>query len=188
MCATAAQMQRVNVIGTSGSGKTTFSRRLAERLDVPHVEMDALFWKPDWQQSADADFERALRDATAGAGWVLDGNYSRTTPIKWARADTVIWLDFGFVRTLRQILARSIGRAASRHEIWVGTGNRESFRRTFASRESIVLWMLGSYRRNRRRYSVAMSDPKFSHIRFVRLRSPRSCARFLAELDTTPDR
>jgi adenylate kinase family enzyme len=37
-------MRRVAVIGGTGSGKTTVSRRLAQRLDVQHVELDALFW------------------------------------------------------------------------------------------------------------------------------------------------
>lgn len=47
---------RVNIIGTSGSGKSTFARRLSEKLAIPYVEMDALFWLKDWQERADADF------------------------------------------------------------------------------------------------------------------------------------
>ncbi len=41
-------MRRIVVIGTSGSGKTTLARELAGRLNVPHIELDALHWKPNW--------------------------------------------------------------------------------------------------------------------------------------------
>ena len=46
---------RINVIGTSGSGKSSFSKRLAEKLDVPYIELDALHWKPNWTESTDEE-------------------------------------------------------------------------------------------------------------------------------------
>ena len=92
-------MKKINVIGTSGSGKTTFSRQLAEKLGYPYIEMDALFWGKNWQQSTDEVFFRKLEEAMEQEKWVLDGNYSRTTDIKWKEADTVIWIDFNFIRT-----------------------------------------------------------------------------------------
>lgn len=49
-------MKRINVVGTSGSGKSTFSQMLAETLEYPHLEMDAIYWKPNWQESSDDEF------------------------------------------------------------------------------------------------------------------------------------
>ena len=43
-------MKRINVVGTSGSGKSTFSQVLANKLNYPYLEMDAMFWKPNWQE------------------------------------------------------------------------------------------------------------------------------------------
>lgn len=110
--------------------------------------------------------------------WVLDGNYSKTTFIKWPLADTVIWLDYSFARTIFQVTRRSINRAITKKELWPGTGNHESFRRMF-SKESIIHWSLISYRPTKKKYTAAMNDEAYAHLRFVRLRSPNEARRFL---------
>ncbi|GKW15514.1 hypothetical protein PEC301937_14630 [Pectobacterium carotovorum subsp. carotovorum] len=72
---------RVNIIGTSGSGKSTLARRLSEKLAIPYIEMDALFWLKNWQERTDADFFQRLESALEPESWVLDGNYNRTRDI-----------------------------------------------------------------------------------------------------------
>ncbi|GAB6261108.1 AAA family ATPase [Photobacterium sp. CCB-ST2H9] len=165
-------MQRINVIGTSGSGKSTFCRKLAHVLGYPHIEMDALFWKPNWAESTDEAFLLAIEQALDQTQWILDGNYHRTAALKWRHADTVIWVDYSFTRTLFQAVQRAVIRCLSKQELWPGTGNRESFRKTFLSRDSIVWWTIKTYSKNRARYLSMMSDPNFAHIQFVQLRSP----------------
>jgi adenylate kinase family enzyme len=51
---------KVNVIGTSGSGKSTFLKALACALNIPYVEMDRLHWKPNWTESSDDEFSSHL--------------------------------------------------------------------------------------------------------------------------------
>lgn len=171
---------KINVIGTSGSGKTTLARRLASHLDVPYIEMDALYWRPNWQGVSDEELLALLGEKlNATPGWVLDGNYNRTRSVKWQNVDMVVWVDYGFARTLRQAVMRAMKRAWHKEELWPGTGNRESFRQSFFSRESILLWTLKTWRSNRARYEADLADPAFAHIRFVRLRSPRQTRDFL---------
>lgn len=43
-------MKRINVVGTSGSGKSTFGRQLSQQICAPYIEMDALFWQPNWKK------------------------------------------------------------------------------------------------------------------------------------------
>ena len=169
---------KINVIGTSGSGKTTFGRRLAEILGIPFLEMDALFWGPNWSAPEDEVLFKELAAALKGDSWVLDGNYTRTIPIKWDRVEIIIWLDFNFLRTLIQAVKRAVGRISSREELWPGTGNRETLRKLF-SRESIVLWTIRTHRRNKIRNAQWMEKDEFSHIHFIRLKSPQEAARFL---------
>lgn len=162
---------RINVIGTSGSGKTTFGRNLANILNIPFVEMDAIFWGPEWTFPDNDELFRRLAAALEAENWVLDGNYTRTLPVKWERVDTVIWLDFSFPRTLYQALVRAISRVFTGEELWPGTGNKESFGKLF-SRESIVWWTIKTHRRNRKKNFDFIQSDEFSFIKFVRLRSP----------------
>ncbi|CAH0525786.1 shikimate kinase [Vibrio hippocampi] len=177
-------MKRINVIGTSGSGKSTVSRMLANRLQYPYLEMDAIFWKPNWQESSDEEFFANLTDRLNDECWVLDGNYNRTAEIKWARVDTIVWVDYSFARTLYQAVKRALIRIATKQELWDKTGNIESFKKSFLSRDSIVLWTLKTYNKNRVRYTELLNDPKYHHIDFVRITSPQKAKAFIAELST----
>lgn len=174
---------KINVVGTSGSGKSTLSKQLAARLQVPRIEMDRLYWRPNWQGTPDPALFASLEAAlVASSAWVLDGNYNRTRSIKWRYADTVVWLDYGFTRTFCQAVGRAVWRAWHGIELWPGTGNRETFRNSFFSRESIVWWTIKTWRPNRQRYLADMLDPQYAHIRFIRLRNPREARLFLAQI------
>jgi adenylate kinase family enzyme len=176
------KISRVNVVGTSGSGKSTFSRRLAVKLDAPHVELDRLFWLPNWGETPDDLFFEKIVQHTCGDKWVLDGNYNRTVPVKWRHVDTVIWINYSFPRTLFQAAKRAFMRSLTRKELWPGTGNKESFRKSFMSKDSVLLWTLKTYHSNIERYETMMADPQYAHIQFIRLRSPKRSRAFLAQL------
>lgn len=176
---------RFNVVGCSGGGKSTFSRKLANRIKADYVELDAVYWGPNWSEPKDDDLFLKLDTALAGENWVLDGNYSRTVPIKWKRVQTVIWLDTPFLTTLMQALGRAINRAWTKQEIWEGTGNCESFRKSFFSRDSILLWTLTSYYPLRKRYIETMRLQKYEHLNFVHLRSRKEANAFLQTFPPT---
>lgn len=172
---------RINVIGTSGSGKSTLARRLAAELNVPCIEMDKLYWRPQWQGTPDEELFGKLETLlSATDSWVLDGNYNRTRAIKWRNVELIVWVDYGFWRTLRQAVSRAVSRAWTKQELWPGTGNHESFRLSFFSRDSIILWTLKTWHKNRQRYLADMQDPQFAHLTFVRLNTQAQTEAFIA--------
>lgn len=175
---------KINVIGTSGSGKSTLGKRLADKLNVPYIEMDQVYWEADWHEPEDDVFFPRLEAALDCDEWVLDGNYTRTTPIKWADVDTVIWVDYGFARTCWQAFKRAMQRAISQEELWPGTGNRETFRQLF-TRDSILLWTLKTYHKNRQKYLATMADARYAHIQFVHLRCPKDVDAYVASIPIT---
>jgi adenylate kinase family enzyme len=172
--------QRISVVGTSGSGKTTMARRLAERLGFEHVELDSLHWGPDWTPTPRELFRERVAEALGGRTWTTDGNYSSVRDIVWNRADTVVWLDYSLDVVMGRVIQRTIRRSALREELW--NGNRESIGTSFLSRDSIILWAFNSYRRRKREYPVLFAQPEHAHLRVLRLKSPRGAEEWFHSL------
>lgn len=173
--------RRISVVGTTGSGKTTLAAALARRLGIPHFEMDALYWGPNWSGTPPEILRPRVAAALAGEAWVIDGNYSIVRDIILSRADTLVWLDYAFPVIFWQLFLRTLRRALRREELWAG--NRERLGTAFFSRDSILWWAIQTYRRRRRQYSALLADPAYAHLIFVRLRT-RAAMR--AWLDALP--
>jgi adenylate kinase family enzyme len=173
-------MQRISVVGNSGSGKTTVAKAIAAALGVPHLELDSVFHQPGWQPLDTDEFRRIVSEFTTADGWVVDGNYSVVRDIVWSRADTVVWVDLPRRRVMRQLVPRTLRRMATRTELW--NGNRERWRYLFMREESILLYAWTNHRRTRARYESAQTDPKNAHLTFVRLRTLEETAALLRDL------
>jgi len=151
-------VRRIAVVGTTGVGKSTLAGQLAGLLGVPHIELDALYWQPDWIASDREDMRRRVRSAVQAEGWVMDGNYNFLSDIVWPRLQAVVWLDYPLSLILWRLLRRTWQRSVSKELIW-GT-NREDLWKQFGSRDSLFLWALKTCRRNRRRYSELLARPE----------------------------
>jgi adenylate kinase family enzyme len=101
-------MQRVLVMGSSGSGKSTFARRLSDITGIPAVSIDALFWKPGWVESDKEDFRRRMTDVARAPRWIMDGNYmaSGAGELRRHLSDTIIWFDLPRSTCMFGILTR----------------------------------------------------------------------------------
>ena len=87
-------MERVIIIGCGGAGKSTLARQLGEKLNIPVVHLDSIFWLPGWVEMEKEAFDMRVRQEMAKEKWIIDGNYNRTMPERIAQCDTVIYLDF----------------------------------------------------------------------------------------------
>jgi adenylate kinase family enzyme len=168
-------VERVSVVGNSGSGKTTLAAAIAAALDAPHLELDAVFHQPGWTELPVEVFRATVADVVTGERWVVDGNYTAVQDLVWARADTVVWLDYSRLLVMRQIVGRTLRRLVTRQRLW--NGNREPWRNLLTTdpKRSIIAWAWTQHHTYRVRYGEAAAmHPEFT---FVRLRSP-------AEADT----
>jgi adenylate kinase family enzyme len=175
--------RRINVKGTSGSGKSTFARELAGRVDVPYVELDALHHGPNWSEPTDEEFQARVGDAIAAAagGWVIDGNYeAKLGNTVIGAADTIVWLDLPLWLKVRRLWARTTRRIRDDVELW--SGNRESWRGAFWGRDALFWWMLRGHFRHRREWPRLYGDDP----RFVRLRSVEEAERWLEAQTVAP--
>ncbi|GAB4526334.1 MAG: hypothetical protein Fur0018_11550 [Anaerolineales bacterium] len=145
--------------------------RLADRLAVPFVELDALYWQANGQAAAPEDFRARVDAATHPEGWVLSGNYSVVRDIIWPRAQALIWLDYPFLVGLRRLLVRTLRRAVTREVLW--NGNREPFwpHLKVWSDESLIGWYFRTWGRRRRETPEWLAE--YPHLSVWHFHHPR---------------
>ncbi|MCH7906305.1 MAG: hypothetical protein IIB26_02640 [Chloroflexi bacterium] len=168
-----------------GGGKTTLSLALGEKLDLPVVELDAINWLPGWIERDADEFQRLTQDAISGHpdGWVVDGNYGgKIGGAVLGLADTLIWLQLPFRTVFWRAFIRSVQRAHDKQKIC--GDNVESWRQTFLSRDSLLLFLL----KRRLLHHRAFMDRRHALIReygagmrVIRLKSAKALDRFYEE-------
>ena len=181
---TPPDLRRVAVIGCSCVGKTTFARRLAEALGSRFIELDAVHWLPDWVERDDGEFREIMAQAVKEEHWIIDGNYRQAQDITWGRATAVVWLNYSFPLVCYRALTRTIGRGLTGRTLW--SGNKESLRKAFWSKDSILLWVLQTYHSRRRRYRAVFDTKEMHHLQYIEFRRSRDADQFLRGLDAGP--
>lgn len=99
-------MERILIIGNAGSGKTTFANRLAEKLDLPLIHLDRLYWHGDWEHLSRDEFDVILQAELEKPQWIIDGNFNRTIPHRLQYCDTVFFFDLPTALCLAGITKR----------------------------------------------------------------------------------
>ena len=170
-------MERVVIVGASCSGKTAIARRVASILQAPHIELDAIHWLLSWQERDDDEFRELTQAVVAADRWVVDGNYAMVRDIIWPRATTVVWLNYSFPVVLWRAFRRTLIRSVSRQTIF--SDNKETIRRSFFSRESILLWVFTTYRLRRKQFRTIFDARNYPEVEFIELSSQGDADQFL---------
>ncbi|RKM59413.1 adenylate kinase [Butyrivibrio sp. CB08] len=97
---------KIIVIGCSGSGKSTFSKKLHEITQLPLIHLDNVWWKADRSHISRDEFDQQLDEIMQGEKWIVDGDYSRTYEVRFQKCDTVIFLDYSYDECMNGIIGR----------------------------------------------------------------------------------
>jgi adenylate kinase family enzyme len=170
---TSISLHRFVVIGTTGSGKSTLAKRLAAKLDLEFIELDALHWLPDWKHVSDEEFRNRVEHATRADGWVIAGNYGIVRDISWPRAQAVIWLDYPLWTIFWQLWRRTWSRWWTQELLW-GTNYERLIRqfKIWSAEDSLFHWLFKTYWRRKREYPRLLELPEYSHLIVFQFRTP----------------
>ncbi|HEY5072402.1 MAG TPA: hypothetical protein VII63_10260 [Caulobacteraceae bacterium] len=160
------------IVGCSGGGKSTLARALGERLGLPVVHLDVLFWRPGWVESEREAFGDRVRVALEAEAWICDGNYTSIAEVSLSRADTIVWVDQARLLCLRRALWRVLRyRRGARPDMAVGCA--EHF-------DPVFLRYIWTWDRLARPRMTAAIEAHGAGARLIRLASDAQIAAFLA--------
>jgi adenylate kinase family enzyme len=167
-------VNRIAIVGCSGSGKSTVARALGKSLGLPVIHLDQLWWKAGWIESEFSDFEARVAVACRGQRWIADGNYSRTYHLRFPNADAIVWLDLPRWICLSRTILRTIrGLGRTRADMSSGCPERLSLELLG------FIWDFPS--KHRPRIEEAIKEQGGS-ARLIHLRRPGEVSRFLSAM------
>lgn len=174
-------LNRVVVVGSSGSGKTTVAREVAVRRGLPNLEMDSVRHANGWDSTPEAEFQRIPAEFTSQDRWVVDGNYPGhgIPEIVWPRADTFVWTDPPKRVVMSRVIRRTLTRMITGEELWHGLREPKTNLYSLDPYKNIIVWTWTRYDRIKERYERVVSDGTWDHAAVHRLQTRRDVNAFL---------
>ena len=163
-------MNKVIVIGSGGSGKSTFARELGGRTGIEVIHLDQEYWQPNWEKTPTDEWEAKVAVMLERNSWIMDGNFGGTREMRMCAADTIIFLDLPRHICLYRILKRTIkyyGR--SRPDMTEGCNERFDLK--------FILWVWNYPNATRDRVLSAVVE--FPEKSFITLRTNAEIAEYL---------
>lgn len=105
-------VNKIHIIGAVGSGKTTLAKKLCERKNIPHIELDNVVWirsEAGDIRRVEAERDDYLQSLMMKESWVIEGaHYQSWVTPALEKADVIIFLDPSYSVRLYRVIKRWI--------------------------------------------------------------------------------
>ncbi len=166
-------MERILIIGCGGAGKSTLARQLGEKLSIPVVHLDKLWWRENWTHISREEFDAVVAAEAKKDQWIMDGNYNRSISQRLTYCDTIIYLDFSRLACLLGV-AKRILTTYGKVRPDMGEGCPERFDWEF------LQWVWNFNTQHREEYYKLLNEAE--GMETIVLKNRRAVKRFLARL------
>uniref|UniRef100_UPI00402AF8C1 DNA topology modulation protein n=1 Tax=Bacillus sp. DX2.2 TaxID=3073452 RepID=UPI00402AF8C1 len=168
-------MKKVVIIGSGGSGKSTFAKELGKIINIPVFHLDSLYWGPNWTKTPTLEWKEKQNNYMKKTKWIIDGNFSSTLDMRIMAADTIIFLDLSRYICLFRAFKRSIkdyGKTRSD----MGNECYEKFDVKF------LKWIWDFPNKGRKKIISKLDTVDTTNKRIIILKSPKEVQKFLSDL------
>ena len=135
-------MERICIIGESGTGKTTLSNNLIKDLNLPVYHIDGIHHLENWKERDKKERDRLILEKASQEKWIIDGTYRSTLQQRLEKADYVIYLDYSTMAQVIGVLKRFIKNHGKEKDEIPGCKEKMSWK---------FLWLVINWRKNKRK-------------------------------------
>jgi adenylate kinase family enzyme len=175
--------QRFVVIGSTGCGKSTMAEALSRKLSLEYIELDALYWRPDWTHISVEDFQAKVTEAIHPEKWAVAGNYHFARELTWNAAEVVVWLDYDFWTIFWRLWNRTWRRWWTKEMLWGANQERLwPHLKIWSVQDSLFAWLIKTYQRRKTEYSALLQQPEYAQLILVHLKTPKEADNWLESI------
>lgn len=86
---------KIQIIGYAGSGKSTLAKKLGNHYNINYLHLDNTHFYGNWEERTVEEQTKIVGNfLKENEGWVIDGNYSKISPIRFEISDITIFLNY----------------------------------------------------------------------------------------------
>lgn len=91
---------KIAVIGYASAGKSTFTKRLGQTLQLPVLHIDTISFQSHWIERDRLQVEKDMRTFMLQEAWAIDGSYMKLAPERFDMADQIFIFKFNRFKCL----------------------------------------------------------------------------------------